>query len=124
MAEEVRDTANIGLSEEMHMKLREMTDNKIFIDMKDGYRLAASLAMRQGLRVEERSLADRKNMYDVGGVDEDFIFRNAIGVLYPDQSGKEYKYLEKLADAGMALLYDSYDENGNLDLASALNHDP
>ena len=124
MENEVRDTANIGLSEEMHMKLREMTDNKIFNDMKDGYRLAASMAIRQGLLVNDRSLANRKNMYDVGGVDEDFIFRNSISIIYPDQLGKEYKYLEKLADAGMALLYDSYDEDGNLDLESALNHDP
>jgi hypothetical protein len=124
MENEVRDTANIGLSEEMHMKLREMTDNEIFNDMKDGYRLAASMAIRQGLLVNDRSLANRKNMYDVGGVDEDFIFRNSISIIYPDQLGKEYKYLEKLADAGMALLYERYDEDGNLDLDTALNHDP
>jgi hypothetical protein len=124
MENEVRDTANIGLSEEMHMKLREMTDNEIFNDMKDGYRLAASMAIRQGLLVNDRSLANRKNMYDVGGVDEDFIFRNSISIIYPDQLGKEYKYLEKLADAGMALLYERYDEDGNLDLETALNHDP
>ena len=97
-----------------------MTDNQIFSDMKDGYRLAASLAMRRGLKVEDRNLSNRRNMYDVGGVDENFIFRNAIGAIYPDQLGKEYKYLEKLADAGVELLYGLYDENGDLDLTSVL----
>ena len=42
---EQKDIANIGLSEEMHIKLREMTDNGVFSEMKDGYRLAASLAI-------------------------------------------------------------------------------
>ena len=118
------DAANIGLSEKMHTRLREMTDNDIFSEMKDGYRLAASLAMRQGLQVDDRQLENRQNMYDVGGVDEDFIFRNAISVIYPDQSGKEYKYLEKLADSGMEILYSHYNENGDLELASMFADDP
>ena len=111
-----KDTANIGLSEEMHFKLREMTDNGVFNDMKDGYRLAASVAINQNLQVEDRNLPNRKNMYDVGGIDEDFIYKNSIAVIFPDQVGQEYKYLEKLADAGIAIIYENYDKNGSLDL--------
>ena len=118
------DAANIGLSEKMRARLREMTDTDIFNEMKDGYRLAASLAIRRGLRVDDRQLEDRHNMYDVGGIDEDFIFRNAVRIIYPDQSGKEYKYLEKLADAGMEILYGHYSENGDLDLTSMFPDDP
>ena len=62
-------------------------------------------------------------MYDVGGVDEDFIFRNAISVIYPDKEHMEYKHLEKLADAGIEFLYRFYDETGNLDVVLALNND-
>ena len=120
---EIKDNANIGLSEEMHMKLREMTDNKVFAEMKDGYRLAVSLAMAHRLDVEGEPLNNRKNMYDVGGVDENFIFRNAIRSIYPEQLGQEYKYLEKLADLGVAFLFDNYDENGNLDLENILSYD-
>ncbi|MDA8742424.1 hypothetical protein N9M64_01820 [bacterium] len=120
---EQKDNANIGLSEDMHIKLREMTDNGVFSEMKDGYRLAASLAMAHNLEIIREPLKNRKNMYDVGGVDENFIFRNAIRVIYPEQLGQEYKYLEKLADAGVSLLFDNYDENGNLDLESILIYD-
>ena len=120
---ETKDTANIGLSEDMHVKLREMTDNGVFSDMKDGYRLAVSIAIKQGLDVEERKLVNRKNMYDVGGVDEDFIFRNAISLIYPDKKYMEYRHLEKLADAGIEYLYSFYDETGNLDIVLALNND-
>lgn len=120
---ETRDTANIGLSEDMHVKLREMTDNGVFSDMKDGYRLAASIALKQAMDVDDRKLVNRKNMYDVGGVDEDFIFRNAISVIYPDKEHMEYKHLEKLADAGIEFLYRFYDETGNLDVVLALNND-
>ena len=120
---EQKDNANIGLSEDMHIKLREMTDNGVFSEMKDGYRLAASLAMAHKLEIISEPLKNRKNMYDVGGVDENFIFRNAIRVIYPEQLGQEYKYLEKLADVGVSLLFDNYDENGDLDLESILIYD-
>lgn len=120
---EQKDLANIGLSEEMHIKLREMTDNGVFSEMKDGYRLAASLAMAHHLEINSESLMNRKNMYDVGGVDENFIFRNAIRAIYPEQLGEEYKCLEKLADLGVALLFDNYDESGNLDVESILRYD-
>jgi hypothetical protein len=119
----IKDTANIGLSGNMHFKLREMADNGIFNDLKDGYRLAASLAIKLGLNADDRILDERKNMYDVGGVDEDFIFRNSIRVIFPNQKGQEYKYLEKLADAGMEILYQNYDENGSLDITSIIEND-
>jgi len=120
---EVKDTANIGLSSEMHMKLSEMKDAKLFSEMKDGYRLAVSLAMKKMLNVNDRIISDRKNMYDVGGVDENSIFKNAINTIYPDEVGKEYKYLEKLADAGVEFLYENYDKTGSLNLIEILSDD-
>lgn len=120
---EVKDTANIGLSSEMHMKLSEMKDAKLFSEMKDGYRLAVSLAMKKMLNVNDRIISDRKNMYDVGGVDENSIFKNAINTIYPDEAGKEYKYLEKLADAGVEFLYENYDKTGSLNLIEILSDD-
>ena len=119
----MEDTANIGLSSEMHMKLSEMKDAKLFSEMKDGYRLAVSLAMKKMLNVNDRIISDRKNMYDVGGVDENSIFKNAINTIYPDEVGKEYKYLEKLADAGVEFLYENYDKTGSLNLIEILSDD-
>lgn len=123
MLENPKDTANIGLSEEMHMKLREMTDANVFTDMQDGYRLAAAVAIRRNLSVSNRQLTNRKNMYDVGGVDEDLVFKNSINLLHPTEQGQEYKYLEKLADAGIELIYDIYDKYGMLDLKEILDND-
>ena len=120
---EVKDTANIGLSSEMHMKLSEMKDAKLFSEMKDGYRLAVSLAMKKMLNVNDRIISDRKNMYDVGGVDENSIFKNAINTIYPDEIGKEYRYLEKLADAGVEILSKHYDETGGLDIMNILSNE-
>ena len=62
---EQKDNANIGLSEDMHIKLREMTDNGVFSEMKDGYRLAASLAMAHNLEIIREPLKNRKNMYSI-----------------------------------------------------------
>ena len=120
---EIKDKANLGLSASMHMKLQELSDADWFIDMKDAYRLAASLAMKKKLNVSDRNLTDYKNMYDVGGVDEDFIFKNAISIIYPDEIGKEYRYLEKLADAGMEILSKHYDETGGLDIVNILSNE-
>ena len=120
---EVKDRANLGLSASMHMKLQELTDANWFNEMKDGYRLAASLAMKNKLNVKDRNLTNIKNMYDVGGVDEDFIFKNAINTIYPNEIGKEYRYLEKLADAGVEILSKHYDETGGLDITNILRND-
>ena len=120
---EAKDTANIGLSEDMHAKLRQMADDEVFSDMKDGYRLAASVAIMADLDVRDRVLMSRKNMSDVGGVDENNIYKNSIAVMFPDQAGQEYKYLEKLADAGMEKLYSAYESTGTLDVNSVLKND-
>ena len=118
-----KDTANIGLSEDMHAKLKQMADDEVFNDMKDGYRLAASIAIRDKIDVKDRVLTSRKNMYDVGGIDEDNIYKNSISVIFPDQVGQEYKYLEKLADAGMEKIYSAYESTGSFDVNSILNDD-
>jgi hypothetical protein len=119
----IKDKANLGLSASMHMKLQELSDAGWFTEMKDGYRLAASLAMKKKINVSDRNLTDYKNMYDVGGVDEDFIFKNAINTIYPDEIGAEYRYLEKLADAGVEIISNHYDETGGLDIMNILGNE-
>jgi hypothetical protein len=98
------DTANVGLSENMHFKLSQMKEEGIFHEMKDGYRLAIAIAIFHDIDASKLELAQRKNMYDVGGIDEDGIIKSAIRLKYPLHEGQEYKLMEKLADAGMQLL--------------------
>lgn len=106
------DLANIGLSEDMRLKLKDMNEAGVFSEMKDGYRLAASIAIKLKFDVEDRDLLNRGNMYDVGGIDDNFIFRNAISEIFPEKQGQEYRYLEKLADAGVEYMYGFYDGDG------------
>lgn len=106
------DLANIGLSEDMRLKLKDMHEGGIFSEMKDGYRLAASIAIKLNFDVESRDLPRRDNMYDVGGIDDNFIFRNAISEIFPEKKGQEYRHLEKLADAGVEYMYKFYDGDG------------
>ena len=91
------DIKNVGLSEAMHEKLKELCDKKIFKQEKDGYRLAVSIALHRKIDVNDRNIRAQghyKNKYDTGGVDEDYILKNAIGELYPEHKGKEYTHLE------------------------------
>jgi hypothetical protein len=108
----------------MHMMLKEMTDRDIFSDMKDGYRLAASVALNRSIDVSNHTLENRKNMYDVGGVDEDFIFRNAVAQLYPEFEGQEYKHLEKFADVGVQIIYEQFDGTGGLNIEELMKNAP
>lgn len=119
----VQDKKNIGISGPMHKKLTELKDLIPFSNMQDGYRLAASLAIKRKLQVEDRELLEYQNQYDSAGLDNEGAFKNAINILYPNQDGKEYNYLEKLADAGVELLYQYYEEDGFLDFNKIINNE-
>jgi len=118
------DIRNIGLSERMQMNLKELVEaDGLFVEMRDGYRLAASLAIYKNLNFESRILENRKNMYDVGGVDEDAIFKNIIKEKYPHLEGQEYRSLEKLADIGIEYLSNKISENQILDIEKLMKDD-
>ena len=114
-----KDIANIGLSETSHAHLKEMADLDMFNDLKDGYRLAVTVAIKRGVDATHHKVENRKNMFDVGGVDQNFLLRNSVKLLYPDQEGQEYKYIEKLADLGVGFIYQNFlDNDESLDLAN------
>ena len=98
------DTANVGLSEKMHFKLSQMKEEGVFNEMKDGYRLAIATAIFHNIDSSNIELVQRKNMYDVGGIDEGGMIKSAIRLKYPSFEGQEYKLMEKLAEAGMQFL--------------------
>jgi len=121
MAEDIK---NIGISERMDMKLKEFTESdNLFVEMKDGYRLAASIAIYKNLKFEDRVLVNRKNKYDVGGVDEDSIFKNIISEKYPHLKGLEYRSLEKLADVGVEYLAEKISDSRVIDIEKLMKDD-
>ena len=106
------------------MKLKELTESdKLFVEMKDGYRLAASIAIYKNLKFEDRILENRKNKYDVGGVDEDSIFKIILAEKYPHLKGQEYRSLEKLADVGMEYLANKISNNRVIDIEELMKDD-
>ena len=85
--------------------LREMTEeHQLFSQMQDGYRLAVSLAISKNLNINNVTLTRRKNMYAVGAIDENQLFKYIIRENYPDFINQEYRALEKLADLGLNFL--------------------
>ena len=109
-------TANIGLSESMHFKLKLLVEKDFFSTMLDGYRLAASIAIFKELDISNHELKNPKNMYDIGGVDPDDFFKNAILHIFPQLKGQEYDSLEKFADLGTEHLHKITTENDILDI--------
>jgi hypothetical protein len=59
-------------------------------------------------------------MYDVGGVDQDGSFKNAIGHIFPDLIGIEYSSLEKFADLGTEHIHRIIIDNDELDIKSLM----
>ena len=110
------DSKNIGLSESMHFKLKILVEKNHFSNMQDGYRLAASIGIFKKLDISSYELKNRKNMYDIGGVDPDGFFKNAIRHIFPKLKGHEYDSLEKFADLGTEHLHKITIENDVLDI--------
>ena len=117
------DIKNIGLSEKMDIRLKEIT-SEYFTKELDGYRFAISLSIFHTLPFKERVLENRKNKYDVGGVDEDFIFRNTVREVFPSEIGEEYKAIEKLADVGVEYLDNYIKKKGYLDVDDIMKNEP
>ena len=119
-----KDLANIGLSEKSHSQLKEMTDLDMFNDLKDGYRLAVSVAIKRKIDATSHKIESRKNMFDVGGVDQNFLLRNSVKLLYPSEEGQEYKFIEKLADLGVNIIYQNFQDNDeSLELGELVSDD-
>ena len=87
-----------------------------FSSMQEGYRLAASIGIYKGLNISNHELVERKNMYDVGGVDPNGYFKNTIGHIFPDLKGIEYSSLEKFADLGTEHIHKIILDNDELDI--------
>ena len=116
------DIKNIGLSEKMDIKLKEIT-SEYFTKELDAYRFAISISIFHKLPFKDRVLDNRINKYAVGGVDEDFIFRNTVREIFPSEYGEEYKAIEKLADVGIEYLNDYVNKNGYLDVDDIMKNE-
>ena len=116
----------IGISEKMDLRLKELVSDGLFKNEMDGYRLAVCIAIHKKLDFKNRILANKKTKYHTGTIDpidQGSILKNVISEIYPSQKDNAYKALEQLADVGIEYLSSYFENNNNLDLDLLLKDD-
>lgn len=97
---EPRDTVTVGLTDETHRMLRQLKDDGVFNEMRDGYRLGIALAIADGIIAPEGTKMG--TFLNVGSLDPDNTLRDVITEMYPEAADRPYAYAERLAEAGVA----------------------
>ena len=120
--EEKKDRKNLNLSEAMHQKLQQLVDEEYFSELRAGYRLAASIAIFKKIDISNHEIPSKgkKNVADIGGIDENESFKNSITQLFPQYKGSEYRALEKFADLGVNLIFDEIIDNEELNIEALM----
>lgn len=100
---ESSDLTQIGLSLDGQARLEQFKHNGYFSDMRDAYKFAIGLALSKGIVPPEIS-SKRQTMFSIPTVDPDGTLAVAISALLPCEEIPPYRWAERLADAGVALL--------------------
>lgn len=102
---ELNDLTQIGLSLDGQARLEQFKHNGYFSDMRDAYKFAIGLALSKGI-VPPEIATKRQTMFSIPTVDPDGTLAVAIRALLPCDEIPPYRWAERLADAGVALLVD------------------
>ncbi|RYZ85163.1 MAG: hypothetical protein EOP06_16750 [Proteobacteria bacterium] len=102
---ELNDLTQIGLSLEGQARLEQFKHNGYFSDMRDAYKFAIGLALSKGILPPEIT-TKRQTMFSIPTVDPDGTLAVVIRALLPCDEIPPYRWAERLADAGVALLVD------------------
>jgi Arc/MetJ-type ribon-helix-helix transcriptional regulator len=103
----------LRLSEEAHAKLAELSQNGLFGQMLDAYRLAISLALAEGL-IDSAEHRRGKTYINAGSLDPDGLIRDAIAERFGDREGPPYEIAERLGEAGVLELADRLERQPEL----------
>lgn len=97
---ETEDTVTVGLTDETHKMLKQLSDDGVFSEMRDGYRLGIALAISNSIIAPEDLKV--RTFLNAGSLDRDNSIRDVIIELYPEANSRPYAYAERLAEAGVA----------------------
>jgi hypothetical protein len=100
----------LGLSEETHAKLVQLKEQGHFAEMRDAYRLAIAVAMRDGL-IDPKENRRGKTYLNAGSLDPDGLLRDAIHEALPNE-GSPYEVAERLGEAGVKALWEAVERGG------------
>ena len=115
MNDELKEPVKIGMPRAHNLKLDEILENAdcIFSEKKDIYRLAISIAIKENKIGDKNSKYDWLN-YNVEQVDpEPKYFYNIVRSSYPEEEEAVYTTVQRLATAGIEILYDNFKKNGS-----------
>jgi hypothetical protein len=118
--QEILEPITVGLSAKNHEWLEKFKQEKIFLEMMDGYRFAIAYALNKGIVPPDLSGESRKTAFNIGSLDQKKEIYNAIISLTPDLTPPVYKYAERLAEWGVNELVKIYEKNHRLDLAEII----
>jgi hypothetical protein len=107
------DKAQPGLTDAARDQLDVVADQGGFADKLDAYRLALAIALAQGL---EPAAADvsRKTYVNVGSLDPDGAIKSAVLAVRDDHDDRPVAFMERLAEAGIAKLYEHLESGKSL----------
>jgi len=97
---EQADKGQIGLSEEVDLKIKEIIEEGRFDHEQDVYRLAIAIALAEDLEPAPESRA-YKTKFNVGSLDPEHSLRTATQYLRIDHGGRPQAMMERLAEAGV-----------------------
>ncbi len=97
---EAKDAVTVGLTDQTHRMLRQLKEDGVFGEMRDGYRLGIALAISNDIIAPEE--ISTGTFLNAGSLDPDNTLRDVITELYPEAAGRPYAYAERLAEAGVA----------------------
>ena len=84
MTAEMKDLSQIGASEASRRVLDMLATHGHIKEQIDGYRLGIAVAIAHGCKPRVDRRGDRRNMFHVGTLDENFSLRQAIVEIYPE----------------------------------------
>ena len=114
-SEQKGDIDRVGLSDSSRVLFDEILADKFFKDGVDAYRLAAALAINEGLNINDHVVKRQNHIYLQSQVDPEQILGEVIAARYPQYARQRYRSLEKLADLGMLLLKKQIDHGDGLE---------
>ena len=91
------------MTEDGRRLLQRLKDEGIFNELVDGYRFAVALAIKRELEPSTAEISTT-TAWNVGTFDGDQVLRDMVTVLRPDSAPAPYRYIERLADAGLTEL--------------------
>ncbi|MBK8015247.1 MAG: hypothetical protein IPK20_00170 [Betaproteobacteria bacterium] len=108
----------IGVSENVHPKLKRLKEDGHFREMLDAYRFGIAYALAMGVVPDEVS---SQTVFSVASVDPDQTIKHAIQAILGDQvQCPVYRMAERLANWGVQEIYEEA-AKGSIDMVSILD---